>query len=250
MGTKKKTVIALTALLFLAPAWAGEKESKKKSEIWLSNPDQYVFDKIEFQESFFMPKTDLVAGPQTVYGWFDRLTHHFSYEQGNNVLLHFEGKHYSKKSGGVLPNYAVQLNIEIPRGRFKSWERIEAKDLKGYLSWIHPDFPKGDLYIPIAGGYVQIQKVKEGKLYGHLDLKFGHEKLKEPIHIYGGRIRAGRLTRQQYASLQEGMTESLYKEAEGLEEMPVPKDLLKPARKRSRRGGPKKEEEARGSTAW
>lgn len=246
---RKNFAITVVSFLFLTPAWAEEVPSKEPSEFWLSNPDQFVFDKIAFQEAFYIPKASLELGPHTVAGWFDRLTNHFVYAPGGNVLLHFEGKHYSKKSGGVLPNYAVQINLEVPAGRFKKWERIDAKDLQGYISWIHPDFPKGDLYIPISEGYFQIWKITGGKLYGHFNLKFEHEKLTEPIHVYDGRVRAERMTKTQYAAAQGRMREDLYKESAALDEMPVPRELLKPPRKYPRRGGLKKEG-ARSSSAW
>lgn len=218
--------LTLTGLFFLLASQSSWAKTGKSRFTFL-NYDQFVVENILMDHSMYFPHTSLVLGKSSIQGWTHRLTNHFGYKEGEDVVLHFETIYHDDKNGVVYPTYALQLNLEIPSASFKNQKRIPINQIKGYLSWVHPDFPKGDLYLPVTKGHVRLWRIKKGYLTGHLNLKFEHPSLEHPIHVYGP-IRAQFKDRNSFSTEQKTARARLRWEASQLDTMPVDRDRLKP----------------------
>lgn len=212
-----------------------EKKETSESWLWIVHPDQFVAKKLTMDESFYLPQSSLSMNPGSVKNWHKRLTHHFGYQEGHNVLLHMEVFYHHKKYGVAYPSYAFQLNLEIPLKEFKKETRIDFQKIKGYVAWVHPDFPDGDLFLRLTKGHLYLWKVEEGEIKGRLDMKFDHPALEAPVHFYG-KVRADRLTRSQYARQQNAIKSKLLAEMKKLDHIPIHRDRLRPRYEYKKRG--------------
>lgn len=210
---------------------AGEKWEKikknTKSVFVLVHYDQFVVKTLPMKENFFIPQTSLTIDPSSMRNWSHRLSNHFGFGEGESFLLHFETFYYDDKEGVVYPNYVLQLNLEVPQERFKNGQRIPISQLKGYLAWVHPDFPHGNLFLSPKSGHLYLWQIEKGHLMGRLDMKFEHEELTYPIHLYG-KVRAYRETKEEYTASQNEIRKDIYSDIAALDQIPVHRDRLRP----------------------
>lgn len=201
-------------------------QNNTRSLLRVVHYDQFVSRILTMQENIFLPQATLQVNEASIKDWDKKRANHFAYEAGEGTILHFETFYYGEAQGVVYPSYALQLNLEIPANRFRDREKILVKDLKGYLAWVHPDFPDGDLVLWPNSGQVELWRIKNNTLMGQLNIKFSHPSLKDPIHIYG-KIRSTRLTTAEYAAKQNNVLKEMQTEVAALDELPIHRDRLK-----------------------
>lgn len=201
-------------------------QEQTKSVFTLSHRDQFVVQTFPTQDNIYIPDASLDTSRASVRNWHLKLSDHFAYKDGKSVILHFETFYYDSREGLIYPNYAFQLNLEVPAGAFKNGRRISAGELRGYLAWAHPDFPKGDLFLTPTSGQVYIWKIDQKTLMGRIDLKFRSDSLQTPIHLYG-KMRAYQMTKQEYAASQRTVHQKIAAENDALDRVPIHRDLVK-----------------------
>lgn len=197
-----------------------------KSVLTLVHNDQFVIKQLSLKENFYIPEASLSLDPSSVANYSHKLSHHFAFVDGPSVLLHLETFYYDEH-GVVYPNYVLQLNFEIPQELFRNRQTLSSEELKGYMAWVHPDFPNGDLFLNPSAGHLYLWRIKKGYLMGLLDMEFNHEKLKTPIHLYG-KVRAYQMTKEEYAASQAAVVGKIAMDQEALDSVPINRDRLRP----------------------
>lgn len=236
MSTGKKTFQAKQKIRLAKKSEIREKKSKAhwekiqkktKSILTFVHSDHFVIQTLPMQENFYLPETSLDLSAPSTKDWYRKLSNHFTFKSGTSILLHLETFYYSKKRSVVYPNYALQLNIEVPEKYFRNRKRIPAKELKCYLAWVHPDFPAGDLFAVPKSGHLYLWRIQKGQLMGRLDMKFKHEELKTPMHLYG-KVRAYQMIQNEYLALQNQVRGKMTAEAKSLDPIALHRDQLRP----------------------
>ena len=205
-----------------------EKITKaRRTRLTIAHYDQFVIKTLPMEESFYIPGVSLVTDPASVANWSTKLSNHVAFKDGLSNLLHLETFYYDEKEGVVYPNYALQLNLEIPQEDFRKGKRIPAQELKGYFAWVHPDFPDKSLVLTPNRGHLRLWRIKKGYLMGRVNLKFEDPALASPIHLYG-RIRAHRMTKEEFASRQGHIRSEMFAGVKKLDQIALHRDRLKP----------------------
>ncbi len=221
MSTRTITMIGLVFMVVVFVIGCASR-----TELGITHlPDRFT-DRDTIGTSFYLPNAQLIEDQYDLIDWDRRVAYKFDHAPGENYVLHIEHEHYDKKGGVIEPDYAYQVNIEIPPEQFVAGNKIPAALLQGYLVWggensiYRREFARvkpNARFVASEEGNLFIRKIYEdGTLLANARLYFIDAASGKQVLI-SGNITAERKTREQLAAENARAKQRIHERARDME---------------------------------